>query len=193
MKAKDMIIEAIKRSEKKRGLRVSKPNHSLGMSHLQKADHNLIVMTDLNKLGHEDWVVIAAYYSMYQSATALLAKIGLESKEHATTVAVLEYFFGEKINKEIIGKFNELKERKDRIEAITIDEKYINYLWNIKQAREAVQYGISITYKETDSVMKNAREFASKIKLVLQELDDAYVKMIDENIQELVAIAKHNK
>ena len=69
----------------------------------------------------------------------------------------------------------------------------INYLWNIKQAREAVQYGISITYKETDTVMKNAREFASKIKLVLQELDDAYVKLIDENLQELVRIARNKK
>ena len=37
---------------------------------------------------------------------------------------------------------------KDMIEDITISEKYINYLWKIKRARETVQYGISISYKE---------------------------------------------
>lgn len=60
-------------------------------------------MTDLNNLKHEDWVVIVAYYAMYQSALSLLIKIGLESKKHVTTVAVLEYFFGEKISKELIS------------------------------------------------------------------------------------------
>lgn len=50
-------------------------------------------MTDMGKLGHEDWVVTAAYYAMYHAAMAVLSKIGLESKEHAATAAVLEYFF----------------------------------------------------------------------------------------------------
>lgn len=104
-------------------------------------------MTDLNKLGHEDWAVITAYYAMYHSALALLAKIGLESKDHATTAAILEYFFGGQMNKGLIGKFNELKGRKDKIEAVTIEEKYIDYLWKVKRARETVQYGVSINYK----------------------------------------------
>ena len=103
----------MKRADVERGLRVSKPNSYLSDGHIKKADHNLIVMTDLGKLGHEDWVVISAYYAMYQAATSLLTKIGLESKDHASTVACLEYFFSEQINKELLGKFNELKERKD--------------------------------------------------------------------------------
>lgn len=186
MKAKDMIVKAIKRAkEDERGLRVSKPNDYLSDGHTKKADHNLIVMTDLSKLGHEDWVVVSAYYAMYQSAMSLLAKIGLESKDHATTAAVLEYFFGEQISKDLIGKFNELKERKDKIEAIMIGERYIDYLWKIKRARETVQYGISINYKETDVVMRNAREFVSKIKLVLSELDDKIIEAIGKRIGEL--------
>ena len=190
MKAKDMIIKSMKRAKEERGLRVSKPNNYLSEGHVRKADHNLIVMTDLSKLGHEDWVVISAYYAMYQSATSLLTKIGLESKDHATTAAVLEHFFGEQINKELIGKFNELKERKDKIEAITIDEKYIDYLWKIKRARETVQYGISINYKETDIVMKNARDFVSKIKLVLSELDDKLIEFIVKQVKELEHAAR---
>ena len=124
------------------------------------------------------------------SHVTLLTKIGLESKDHASTAAVLEYFFGEQISRDLIGKFNELKERKDKIEAITISGKYINYLWKIKRERETVQYGISINYKETDVVMRNAREFVSKIKLVLSELDEKMIEIIGKKIQELYNIAK---
>ena len=172
----------MKREKGERGFRVSKPNDYLSNSHIKKADHNLIAMTDLSKLGHEDWVVISAYYAMYQSATALLAKIGLESKDHATTAAVLEYLFGERIDKDLIGTFKELK---DKIEAITIDEKYIDYLWKIKRARETVQYGISINYKEIDVVIRNARAFVSKIKLVLNELNDKLIDIIGKEVKEL--------
>lgn len=190
MKAKDIILNALKRATDERGLRISKPNDNLCKGHINKADHNLIAMTDLGKLGHEDWTIITAYYAMYHSSLALLAKIGLESKDHATTVAILEYFFSEQISTELLGKFNHLKERKDKIEAVTIDEKYIDYLWKIKRARETVQYGVSISYKEKDTVMNNAREFASKIKLVISELDEELVGAIDEKIRELGKLLK---
>lgn len=189
MRAKDILIKAVRRAKKERGLRISEPNNYLSEGHIKKADHNLIVMTDLSKLGHEDWVVISAYYSMYQSAMALLTKIGLESKDHVTTAAVLEYFFGAQISKDLIEKFNELK---GRIEIIIIDEKYIEYLWEIKRARETVQYGISINYKETDAVMKNAREFVSRIKLVTNELDKELIVIIRNEIKELEDMARNS-
>lgn len=187
MKAKDIIVKAMKRPERERGLRISRPNDYLSQGHMKKADHNLVVMTDLRKLGHEDWVIITAYYAMYQSALAVLSKIGLESKDHATTVAVLEYFFGEHISRDMVDKFNELKEKKDKIESITIEEKYIDYLWKAKRARETVQYGISINYKETNTIMSNARGFVSKLKIVNNELDDKLVAFIQRRIAELRA------
>ena len=185
MKAKDIIIKAIKRTKKERGLRISKPNNYTSEGHIKKADHNLIVMTDLNKLGHKDWTIITAYYAMYHSALALLSKIGLESKDHTTTAAVLEHFFSKHINKNMIQQFNETKERKDKIEAITIKEKYINYLWKAKQARETVQYGITINYRETKTIINNARNFVSKMKLVNNELDDKIITIIQKKINQL--------
>jgi len=183
--AKDTIVRAMNRSKREGGLRIIISNDALSKSHLQKADHNLIVMTDLSKLEHEDWVVISAYYAMYQSATALLKKIGLESKDHATTTAVLEYFFGSQISKDLIEKFNSLKEKKDKLEAITIEEKYINYLWKAKQTREALQYGVSIGCKESEMIMKHAREVVSKIKLVIDELDEKIIGVISTKIRDL--------
>ncbi len=185
MKSRNIIFNALKRAKDQRGLRITRRNDNLNRSHLNKADHNLIVMTDLNKLGYDDWTVIAAYYAMYHSASGLLAKIGLESKDHATTVAILEYFFGEHISREFLGKFDQVKERKDTIEAVTIEEKYIDYIWKAKRARETVQYGISINYKEKDIILNNAREFVSKIKLVINELDEEMLKIIGKKISEL--------
>ncbi len=185
MIAKEILIKAIKRSKEERGLRISRPNEYLSGGHIKKADHNLVVMTDLGKLGHEDWVVITAYYAMYHSVLSLLSRIGLESKDHATTAAVLECFFGEQINKEWILIFNEIKDRKEKIEALTIEERYINYLWKMKRARETVQYGISISYKEIDTAMKSAREFVSKMKLVSNELDERLIGIIDRKVKEL--------
>lgn len=144
MKAEDVILKAFRRTGRERGLRQISPSHYMSEGHIGKADHNLVVMTDLDEFGHEDWVVITAYYAMYHAALALLARIGLGSKDHATTVAVLEYFFGRRIGRELIEKFDELKKKKDKVEAIIIEEKYIDYLWRVKRARETVQYGVSI-------------------------------------------------
>lgn len=137
MKPNDIIIKAFQREiNLERGLKVIDPSGDLVKGHINKAEHNLIVMTDLDKLGHSDWVVVAAYYSMYHSATSILSKIGLDSKDHATTAAVLEYFFGRRIEKSLLERFNELKEKKEETEIIRIEEKYIDYLWKTKKARE---------------------------------------------------------
>lgn len=190
MKSRDIIIRALERSKRKRGLRIISPSNYLRDAHINKADHNLIVMTDLYDLGHEDWVVITAYYAMYQSALSLLAKIGMESKEHTTTVAVLDYFFKERISKKLIDKFNDMREKKDKIKAIIIQDKYIEYMWKAKRARETVQYGVSISYHETDEIIRNTREFVKKMKIVTSELDDNLVGEIDKLRDDLVEIAE---
>ena len=186
MKPKDIIIKAFQREiNLERGLKVIDPSGDLVKGHINKAEHNLIVMTDLDKLGHSDWVVVAAYYSMYHSATSILSKIGLDSKDHATTAAVLEYFFGRRIEKSLLERFNELKEKKEETEIIRIEEKYIDYLWKTKKAREKTQYGINITYTESNPIMNNAREFTTKIKLLLEEIDDDFVDIVVEEIKKL--------
>lgn len=187
MKAKTILINALKRGKTDRdiGLKIANPNENLSSAHINKADHNLIVMNDLSKLKHEDWVVITAYYAMYHASLSLLLKIGLTSKEHAATVSALEYFFGEKIGKELLENFNSLKDEKDKLEALTIQEKYIDFLWEAKRVRETVQYGVNINYDKGKNIMNNAREFVNKIKLVLDELKEDIVKEISLEIKKL--------
>jgi len=191
MKPKNIITKAFKREiQLERGLKIITPNEDLVKSHVDKADHNLIVMTDLDKLGHSDWVVITAYYSMYHSAMAVLSKIGLNSKDHTTTVAVLEYFFGKKIEKSLLDRFNELKEKKDKLETVKIEEKYISYLWKTKKTRETMQYGIATAYKETNIIIDNAREFVTRVKLLLEDINEDFVNISVEELKELWNSAK---
>lgn len=186
MMPKDIILKALARERKhERGLRVIAPDNNLAAGHVAKANHNLVVMTDLSKLGHSDWVVIAAYYSMYHAATAVLSKIGLDSKDHATTASVLEYFFGEKIGWFLLRRFNEMKDRKDTTERLKIEERFIRYMWKVKQEREIVQYGIQTAYRETDFVMRSARDFVTKMKLVLDEINDEVAGVVKKEIGRL--------
>jgi uncharacterized protein (UPF0332 family) len=185
MKARDIIIRALRRSERERGLRLGRPNHDIARGHMEKADHDLVVMTDLAKLGHEDWVVATAYYAMYQSALSLLAMIGLASKDHSTTAAVLEHIFGGQVDRRLFQKFNRLKERKEKLEALIIQEKYIDYLWEARRARETVQYGVAVGYRESDAVVNHARVFVTKMKLVASELDEALVEEIGKELRRM--------
>jgi uncharacterized protein (UPF0332 family) len=185
VKARDVIVRALRRSERERGLQLGRPSDDVARGHMEKSDHDLIAMTDLARLGHEDWVVIAAYYAMYQSALSLLARIGLASKDHSTTAAVLEHFFGGQVNRQLIQKFNRLEERKEKLEALTIQERYIDYLWEVRRARETVQYGVAVGYRENEAVMNHAREFVTKLKLVASELDDALVEEISKELRRM--------
>ncbi|MCD6547172.1 MAG: hypothetical protein J7K22_01310 [Nanoarchaeota archaeon] len=47
MKPKEVILKAFARAKKERGLRIVAPSSYLCSSHMHKADHNLVVMTDL--------------------------------------------------------------------------------------------------------------------------------------------------
>ncbi|MFH1828403.1 MAG: HEPN domain-containing protein [Nanoarchaeota archaeon] len=185
-KAKKIIIKAFQREKRKeRGLRTITPNDELAKAHIKKARHNLTVMNDLNDLGHTDWLVVVAYYAMYHGSTAILARIGLDSKDHATTTAVLEYFFSEYIDNELLKKFNELKEKKENLERLIIDDKFLNYLWSSKNLRETAQYGTSTFITKSEESISHAKEFILKIRSLLEKLDEDYVKMLVEQIKEL--------
>lgn len=178
---------------KERGLKIIIPNIDLCEAHIKKAKHNLIVMDDLNKLKHSDWVVIVAYYAMYHGATAVLARIGLDSKDHATTVAILEYFFSEHIEKELLEKFNDLKKKKDNQTLLFVDNKFLNYFWSAKNMRETAQYSTSAFIAKSDELISHAKEFILEIRALLEKLDEDYVEILMQEIEELHKLVKPKK
>lgn len=185
MKSKDVLIRIMKRSDKERGIRVMGPDANLSEGHIKKADHNLVVMTDMQRLGHEDWVAITAYYAMYHSAMSLLVRIGLESKDHAATAAALDYFFGKDVSIELLKKFHAARERKDNVSRLAIESRYINKLWKAKREREKAQYGVSMSIGDVGSMAKDARDFASRMKLVIAEMDEKIAEGLVKKVGEL--------
>lgn len=185
-KAKNIILQSMRR-KKKRGLLVTAPDTVLAEGHITKARHNLQVMNDLHKLQHSDWVVVAAYYAMYHAASALLARIGLASKEHAATAAVLEHFFSNDIDTSLLQRFNNLKEK---IEPIYLEDTIIEYLWSGKSLRETAQYGTSTFVSESNDVLEHTRFFVLGMRTVIDKLNDAYVAVIQEEIQQLAKQSK---
>jgi len=192
-KAKKAIIKAFKREQRKeRGLRIIESSKELTEAHIKKARHNLKVTVDLSELGHSDWVAVVAYYVSYHAATAVLSRIGLDSKDHATTVAVLEYFFSEHFNKEILKKFDKLKEKKDALENLFIEDKFIDYLWQAKNLREISQYGTNTFFSRSNESIDNTKEFLLKIRSLINRLDEEYINIIIKQIKKVYEESKQN-
>ena len=186
MKSITVIKNALKRRKsKQRGLQITNPNNDLSESHVSKANHNLQVMDDLDKLGHSDWVVVVAYYAMYHSATSILAQIGLESKDHATTVAILEYFFSKHLDNRLLQKFNELKAKKDNVEQLYLKDEFLDYIWKAKTLRETAQYGTKTLIPEHKEILTLSKEFVQEIRILKNKITEDYVKLIREIILDI--------
>ena len=149
---------------KKTQLTKNKENLKLEMPFLAKARKNLTVANllmnisddeDLKKTlnlteGFEthDWIIIVAYYSMYTSALAALARQELKSKSHAATLAVLEqHYFHEQ-------KILETKHLEKLSKAYMISEAMITKLIQTKTRRETAQYNAT-----TAITKENAHQF----------------------------------
>ena len=110
-----------------------------------------------------DWVIVVAYYSMYASALAALAKLGFKSRSHAATLAVLEYNY--------VHQQNCLKIRHmERLSvAYALSEELVSKLIRTKTRRETAQYDAtpSISRENALSALEDAEEFVTKIEEIL--------------------------
>ena len=184
METERIIKNALKRHKaKERGLSIVQPNEDLANSHFNKAQHDLVVMNDLAKLKHEDWVIISGYYSMYHGAMAILAKLGLSSKDHTTTAAILELCFNDKLGN-FVDKFNKAFAEKEKIE-LTISKKQLKSFFDTLKLRETAQYSIKTSFSESKEVVENSREFVLKLRELSENIDNKLIDFLRNKIKEL--------
>lgn len=109
----------------------------------------------------DEWVIITAYYAMYHAATALLAKIGYKSKQHAATIKGLGHFF---VRKKLMEP-----QYLDMIEKAHFTNGEISKLSKARERRETAQYDVtkSVTGDLAEISKKNAYDFVNKIQLLL--------------------------
>ncbi|MBL7169431.1 MAG: HEPN domain-containing protein [Candidatus Aenigmarchaeota archaeon] len=154
----------------RRGLRKSFPSDSDAKGHINKAKHDLVVMTDLKRLKHSDWVIVAAYYSMYQACLSILSKLGVKSKDHTCTANLIQYLFviDGKVKKELLRKFNKMEEIKRGVEEgrLVVKRMFINSLWNLRRKREAASYGIKTSFENRVTIDPKTLETISKILMI---------------------------
>lgn len=166
---------------KKKDLLIPKPEiKSKKTDFLEKAKHNLRVAMALlqiseNKEAKEligekeefqcyDWVINTSYYSMYQAALGLLAKIGYKSEDHKATTDALYYFF-------VLEGFLEDHYVKELILAKKLEEEYIQEFVKAKQERRTSQYSslISISKEKAHELMENAKKFVNRLSEIILE------------------------
>ena len=79
----------LKKEGKHRGLVKIHPDVAKARKHIEKAEHNLKLMINLRNSKFSDWCGPAAFYTMYHSLLAILAKFGYESKNQECTFALI--------------------------------------------------------------------------------------------------------
>lgn len=154
---------------------------NLASQFLEKARHNLVCMRtsydistnpvlksaaslpkDFNEF---DWAVIKAYYAMYHSGLACLAKIGYKSDDHNASILALELFF---VHKGLLERrYLQLMEK-----VMVLEDAFVKKILFAKKARRIAQYGVGeqterLTAEET---MKDAGEFVQRMARLFDEI-----------------------
>src|SRR3989338_3593614 len=116
-------------------------NKELVQSHIKKARHNL-EFYKLNKehLTFNDWLIVTLYYSLYNSALALITNKNYSSKNHYATILILIKEYG--ITKEEAQLLNELSINKEDAELYTQlkdDRHNASYATNIKFDNQTIR------------------------------------------------------
>jgi len=149
----------------------------LSKEYLKKAKNNLITMKILSEIqenkkardllkipsdyNSDEWVVITGYYAMYASALALIAKIGYKSKNHTTTISLLEEFF---IKKKLMSK-----EDINLLRKAILQKEEIEKLSEARHKREIAQYSVTkqTTKEIAESIKQDAYNFIKRVETIL--------------------------
>lgn len=152
----------LEHSDKHRGLVRIQPNRKIIKAHIKKAEHNLHAMLDFKEMGYSDWSAPAAFYSIYHSFLAVLAKFGYESRNQECTFALMYYLIDE-------GKIELDKELVERTS--TLDPKDAHESPTIIDVREAEQYGVALSLEDEtfDWLLTTAKHVLDQVKICVEQ------------------------
>lgn len=176
-----MLEERLKQKRESGVFRKDDCANALAPQYLGKARHNLVCMQasfgistspelksaallpkDFNEF---DWTVIKAYYAMYHSVLACLAKIGYKSDDHNASIMALELFF---VHRDM------LEQRYVRIieKARTLEDAFVKKILFAKKSRKIAQYGVGgeTEMLVAEETMKDAGEFVERLSKLFDEI-----------------------
>lgn len=152
----------LKEESKNRGLVKITPDITKAREHIEKAEHNLRLMTSLKNSEFSDWCVSAAFYAMYHSLLAILAKFGYESGNQECTFALIFNL----VEDESIVFDTALLEN-----IAKIDPKKQVERETITEIREQYQYGtkLSMEDKTYEELLDATKRILGESKRIVEE------------------------
>ncbi len=177
--SKRELKEEYEKLVKEYSLRLDSNEKKFADNYLMKALHDLELAGVLDLLSKDDkiknavgisakseyydWIIITSYYAMYLAATSALAKLGIKSSTHRSSIIALEYRYCIEKN---------LLERKyiDMIENVSFGRDDIQKLDQALNGRVSVQYTVSQKYgiNEAKRILLDARDFVNKISEIIR-------------------------
>lgn len=152
----------LKEEGKHRGLVRTVPDIGKARGHIEKAEHNLKLMVSLKDSEFSDWCGSAAFYSMYHSLLAILAKLGYETGNQECTFALVASL----VEDGIITFDTTLLEN-----IAKIDPKRQVERETITEIREQYQYGtkLSIEDKTYEELLDAVKRILGEPKRIIEE------------------------
>ncbi|MBU3897186.1 MAG: hypothetical protein KJ697_04640 [Nanoarchaeota archaeon] len=188
MVREETIKQCLERGRDGRGIIIINQNAKLSEMHYKKALRNIEVMNYLKKGNYEEWTVITAYYSMYQACLSILTRIGLQSKDHTCTVAIIEKYFVRtgKLDKKSMDHYKNLSDVLEKIEKVKIEQKLLDALKDIRDRRENIQYDVETRVSvNVENVIKNSIEFVENAKILVDNLDTKFIEAVRKDLERL--------
>lgn len=177
------------RGKEGRGIIMENQNPFLAKMHYEKALRN-IEAANFVKSRFPEWSVIASYYAMYQASSALLRRIGIHSRDHTCTIAVIEKYFVRtgKIDKKFIEQYKDISGVIEKMESYKIEQRLVSALKNAREKRENFQYDI-VTVTEPadiDQIVKDATEFVNEVKILLDNIKNEFIEILRKDLKGLL-------
>jgi len=151
----------LKKLAKEKKIKLDEPSDDIAKSYIQKSKKSLLSAKTLVKISHFDDAVALTYYSMYYSATALLAKCGIRCENHTGTIIFIKEIFG-------IENSDLLEAKDDRINK----QYYVDFHASKHDVDESINTAEEFNsklYHEIDKISENdIKEFRFKVKQYLK-------------------------
>lgn len=183
---RSVIKSCVERGKEGRGIIMENQNPPLARMHYEKTLRN-IEAANFVKSKFPEWAAIASYYAMYQASSAILRRIGVHSRDHTCTIAIIEKYFVKtgRIDKRFVEQYRNMSEIIEKMESYKIEQRLVSALKDAREKRENFQYDI-VTATETadiDKIIKDATEFASEAKILLDNIKNEFIEVLRKDLK----------
>ena len=158
MKKSNFLIKLKKQGK----LEIVEPSENVCNSYLKKADNSLKSAKVLLQNNLYENSVSMSYYTMYNSLTALLFKVGVKCENHSGSIILFKNLFG-RIDLHKTIKFAK-KERIDK-------QYYVDFI---------------LTKTSAVDLLKKAEDFLVKMKLIIKNIGNEDIQKLREKLKDIL-------